>query len=39
MKEFQSLLQSFLIDYLPIRRGLSTNTIAAYRDAFVLLLK
>lgn len=39
MREFQSLLQSFLIDYLPRRRGLSTNTIAAYRDAFVLLLR
>lgn len=39
MREFQSLLQSFLIDYLPKRRGLSTHTIASYRDAFVLLLK
>lgn len=39
MREFQSLLQSFLIDYLPKRRGFSAHTIAAYRDAFVLLLK
>lgn len=39
MKEFQSLLQSFLIDYLPKRRGFSVNTIGAYRDTFVLLLK
>lgn len=39
MREFQSLLQSFLIDYLPKRRGLSAHTIASYRDAFVLLLK
>lgn len=39
MREFQSLLQCFLIDYLPKRRGLSAHTIASYRDAFVLLLK
>ncbi|GAB2866250.1 tyrosine-type recombinase/integrase [Yaniella soli] len=39
MKEFQSLLQSFLIDYLPTRRGFSTHTIASYRDTFVLLLQ
>ncbi|NVM98493.1 tyrosine-type recombinase/integrase [Arthrobacter sp. SDTb3-6] len=39
MREFQSLLQSFLIDYLPKRRGLSAHTIASYRDGFVLLLK
>lgn len=39
MREFQSLLQSFLIDYLPKRRGLSAHTIASYRDTFVLLLK
>lgn len=35
---FQSLLQSFLVDYLPRRRGYSQNTVASYRDAFVLLL-
>lgn len=39
MKEFQLLLQSFLIDYLPTRRGFSANTIASYRDTFVLLLR
>ena len=39
MREFPSLLQSFLIDYLPKRRGFSAHTIASYRDAFVLLLK
>lgn len=39
MREFQSLLQSFLIDYLPKRRGFSAHTIASYRDAFVVLLK
>lgn len=38
MREFQSLLQDFLIDYLPKRRGFSPHTIAAYRDSFVLLL-
>lgn len=39
MREFPSLLQSFLLDYLPKRRGFSTHTIASYRDTFVLLLK
>lgn len=39
MREFQSLLQSFLIDYLPRRRGFSPHTLASYRDTFVLLLK
>jgi len=39
VREFQSLLQSFLIDYLPRRRGFSAHTIASYRDTFVLLLK
>ena len=37
-REFQSLLQSFLVDYLPRRRGYSPNTVASYRDAFVLLI-
>lgn len=31
MKDFQWLLQTFLIDYLPKRRGFSPHTIAAYR--------
>lgn len=39
MKEFPALLQTFLIDYLPKRRGFSRNTIASYRDTFVLLLQ
>lgn len=39
MKEFPALLQAFLIDYLPQRRGFSRHTIASYRDTFVLLLK
>lgn len=39
MKDFQWLLQTFLIDYLPKRRGFSPHTIAAYRDTFVLLLR
>lgn len=39
MREFQSLLQAFLIDFLPRRRGFSPHTIASYRDTFVLLLK
>lgn len=39
MKEFPALLQAFLIDYLPGRRGFSRHTIASYRDTFVLLLK
>lgn len=39
MREFPSLLQAFLIDYLPKRRGFSAHTVASYRDAFVLLLK
>ncbi len=32
MKEFQHLLQTFLADWLPVRRGMSRNTVAAYRD-------
>ena len=39
MKEFPALLQTFLVDYGPKRRGFSTHTLASYRDAFVLLLK
>lgn len=32
-------LRAFLADYLPVQRGLSPNTIAGYRYAFVLLLR
>ena len=35
---FQSLVSRFLLDYLPIRRGFSPNTVASYRDAIALLL-
>lgn len=38
-RDFQSLLSSFLGVYLPRIRGASANTIASYRDAFVLLLR
>ena len=37
--EFKPMLSSFLLDYLPDRRGYSENTVANYRDAFVLLLR
>lgn len=36
---FQSLLTRFFLEFLPITRGLSPNTIASYRDAFLLLLR
>ena len=36
---FQSSLTAFLVDYLPRHRGMSTNTVIAYRDTFVLLLR
>ena len=36
---FGALVQSFFADYLPQQRGLSARTVAAYRDAFVLLLE
>ena len=39
MRCFQSLLSTFLLDYLPRRRGFSENTVASYRDAFSLLLR
>lgn len=35
---FQDLLTKFLIDYLPLQRGCSKNTILSYRDTFKLLL-
>lgn len=38
-RTFQSLLSSFLAVYLPRLKGASANTIASYRDAFVLLLR
>ncbi len=36
---FAAHLSSFLVDYLGGRRNLSPNTIKAYRDTFVLLLR
>jgi site-specific recombinase XerD len=39
MREFQMLLQSFFVDYLPRQRGFGENTLTSYRDAFVLLLR
>ena len=38
-KNFSGLLSSFLIAYLPRTRGVSDNTISAYRDAFILFLQ
>jgi site-specific recombinase XerD len=38
-REFSNLLSSFLIAYLPRTRGFSSNTVSAYRDAFVLFLR
>ena len=37
--EFKPMLEAFLIDYLPDRRGCSGNTVASYRDAFVLMAR
>ncbi|HTP07448.1 MAG TPA: tyrosine-type recombinase/integrase [Anaerolineae bacterium] len=36
---FPALVQAYFADYLPQQRALSAQTIAAYRDAFVLFLK
>src|SRR5665213_3136790 len=35
---FPMLLQRFFVDYLRQQRAVSSNTVAAYRDAFKLLL-
>jgi integrase/recombinase XerD len=37
--DFATHLTAFLTRYLPAQRNLSPNTIRAYRDAFVLLLR
>jgi site-specific recombinase XerD len=37
-KDFQSLLSSFFLEYLPYRRSFSVNTTKGYRDAFVLII-
>ena len=31
-------VKRFFSDYLPVQKGLAANTVAAYRDAFKLLL-
>jgi site-specific recombinase XerD len=36
---FPALVQAYFADYLTQQRALSTQTIAAYRDAFVLFLQ
>jgi site-specific recombinase XerD len=36
---FQRTVRSFLADYLPREKGLSPNTVIAYRDTFILLLR
>ena len=38
-KSFSSLLSSFLLVYLPRTRGCGKNTIATYRDTFILFLR
>lgn len=37
--DFSKYLTIFLTKYLPGERGVSSNTISAYRDSFVLLIK
>lgn len=37
--DFSKYLTNFLTKYLPGERGVSSNTILAYRDGFVLLIK
>jgi len=37
--DFSKYISDFISRYLPNERGASNNTIAAYRDTFVLLLK
>jgi len=37
--DFSTFLSAFLTQYLPAQRNLRPNTVRAYRDAFVLLLR
>lgn len=37
--DFAKHLSSFLSEYLPHERNMKTNTIATYRDAFILFIK
>jgi site-specific recombinase XerD len=39
MKIFSELISAFLVKYLPQSRGFSPNTVASYRDAFILFLQ
>ena len=39
MRGFQELLSQFFLVHLPSARGYSHNTVASYRDSFVLLLR
>jgi site-specific recombinase XerD len=36
--DFAKLLTGFLTGYLPHQRGISTNTLKAYKDTFILLI-
>jgi hypothetical protein len=36
---FASLVQEFFTDYMTRQRSLSPQTVASYRDSFVLLLR
>jgi site-specific recombinase XerD len=38
-RDFSFYLSNFLTSYLPGQKGLKTNTILSYRDAFVLFLR
>ncbi|WP_316928640.1 site-specific integrase [Gillisia sp. JM1] len=37
--DFSKYISDFISRYLPHEKGLSNNTIIAYRDTFVLLLE
>lgn len=39
LTDFATHVTAFLTSYLPAQRNASPNTIEAYRDAFVLLLR
>ena len=39
MKTLSELINTFLTKYLPQSRGYSSNTVASYRDAFILFIK
>ncbi len=38
MKSIGEVLQSFLIDYLPVQRGFRASSVKSYRDALRLYL-